>query len=112
MRRAFLMAGLCTTASMVVAACMSRPVGTTEPHTSNLYVEPIRNDVIDKIDLLFMIDNSASMGDKQVLLADGRGRLGTEELVRSLPRGLRARVSRRSGHSRSRHQLEPRRTRG
>jgi hypothetical protein len=34
-----------------------------------LYVEPIRNDVIDKIDLLFMIDNSASMGDKQELLA-------------------------------------------
>jgi hypothetical protein len=69
MRRAFLMAGLCTTASMVAAACMSRPVATTEPHTSNLYVEPIRNDVIKKIDLLFMIDNSASMGDKQVLLA-------------------------------------------
>jgi hypothetical protein len=69
MRRAFLMAGLCTTASMVAAACMSRPVATTEPHTSNLYVEPIRNDVIDKIDLLFMIDNSASMGDKQELLA-------------------------------------------
>jgi hypothetical protein len=54
---------------MVVAACMSRPVGITEPHTSNLYVEPIRNDVIKKIDLLFMIDNSASMGDKQRLLA-------------------------------------------
>jgi hypothetical protein len=69
MRRAFLMAGLCTTASMVAAACMSRPVATTEPQTSNLYVEPIRNDVIKKIDLLFMIDNSASMGDKQVLLA-------------------------------------------
>jgi hypothetical protein len=69
MRRAFLMAGLCTAVSMVVAACMSRPVATTEPHTSNLYVEPIRNDVIDKIDLLFMIDNSRSMGDKQKLLA-------------------------------------------
>jgi hypothetical protein len=48
---------------------MTRPVGTTEPHTSNLYVEPIRNEAIDKIDLLFMIDNSASMGDKQKLLA-------------------------------------------
>ncbi|MDP9002267.1 MAG: hypothetical protein M3O46_19410 [Myxococcota bacterium] len=29
----------------------------------------IRNNVIDKVDLMFMIDNSASMGDKQALLA-------------------------------------------
>jgi hypothetical protein len=48
---------------------MSRPVVSTEPHTSNLYVAPIQNEVIDKIDLLFMIDNSQSMGDKQALLA-------------------------------------------
>jgi len=49
---------------------MERPVVSVEPHTSNLYVEPIRNEVIDKIDLLFMIDNSQSMGDKQKLLAE------------------------------------------
>jgi hypothetical protein len=48
---------------------LSRPVVSTEPHTSNLNIEPIRNEVIDKIDLLFMIDNSRSMGDKQELLA-------------------------------------------
>jgi hypothetical protein len=48
---------------------MSRPVAEVEPQTSNLYVEPVRYDVIDKIDLLFMIDNSRSMGDKQKLLA-------------------------------------------
>jgi hypothetical protein len=70
MRRAFLLAGVCTIASVVVPACMSRPVTSTEPHTSNLYVEPITNEVIDKIDLLFMIDNSQSMGDKQKLLAE------------------------------------------
>src|SRR5689334_24424367 len=69
MRKAFLLAGVCGVVSSVVSACMSRPVGTTEPHTSNLYVEPIRNEAIDKIDLLFMIDNSRSMGDKQKLLA-------------------------------------------
>jgi hypothetical protein len=69
MRRAFLLAGLCTGLSAIVPACMSRPVISTEPHTSNLYVAPIRNEVIDKIDLLFMIDNSRSMGDKQKLLA-------------------------------------------
>jgi hypothetical protein len=70
MRRPFLAVGACTVASLVISACMDRPVVSTEPHTSNLYVEPIRNEVIDKIDLLFMIDNSQSMGDKQTLLAE------------------------------------------
>src|SRR5262245_4347409 len=69
MRRALQLLGTGIVASAVAGACMSRPVGTVEPHTSNLYVEPIRYDVIDKIDLLFMIDNSRSMGDKQKLLA-------------------------------------------
>ena len=69
MRKAFLAVGACTVASWTVSACMERPVASVEPHTTNLYVEPIRNEVIDKIDLLFMIDNSQSMGDKQALLA-------------------------------------------
>src|SRR5258708_2149801 len=69
MRRAFPLVGWCTALSVVVSACLSRPVVSTEPHTSNLFVAPIRNEVIDKIDLLFMIDNSRSMGDKQKLLA-------------------------------------------
>jgi hypothetical protein len=69
MRKPFLAVGVGTVASFVAAACMSRPVVSTEPHTSNLYVAPIQNEVIDKIDLLFMIDNSQSMGDKQALLA-------------------------------------------
>jgi hypothetical protein len=69
MRKAFLAVGVGTIASWVTVACMSRPVVSTEPHTSNLYVAPIQNEVIDKIDLLFMIDNSQSMGDKQALLA-------------------------------------------
>jgi hypothetical protein len=80
MRKAFLLAGVCGVVSIVASACMSRPVGTTEPQTSNLYVEPIRNDVIDKIDLLFMIDNSASMGDKQRLFAEAVPQL-VERLV-------------------------------
>jgi hypothetical protein len=50
-------------------ACTDRPISTVKPRTTNLYVEPIHYEVIDKIDLLFMIDNSASMGDKQALLA-------------------------------------------
>lgn len=75
MRKAFLLVGACGLVSSVLASCMSRPVVETEPRTSNLYVEPIRNDAIDKLDLLFMIDNSRSMGDKQRLLAEAVPRL-------------------------------------
>jgi hypothetical protein len=69
MRRAFLLVGVGGLVSLVATSCLSRPVASTEPRTSNLYVEPIRSEVIDKLDLLFMIDNSQSMGDKQRLLA-------------------------------------------
>jgi len=61
---------VCAAALISASACLSRPLATTEPHTSNLNVERIRNEVIDKIDLLFVIDNSQSMGDKQTLLAN------------------------------------------
>jgi hypothetical protein len=69
MGKAISVALACAVAAVSVSACLSRPVTTTEPHTSNLNVERIRNDVIEKIDLLFVIDNSQSMGDKQALLA-------------------------------------------
>lgn len=69
MRKACLFAGVSLALSSVVSACMDRPVTAVEPHTSNLYVEPLTYQVVDKIDLLFMIDNSISMGDKQALLA-------------------------------------------
>lgn len=71
MRWAYLSAGAWSfVCSVVASGCMERPVVATEPVTSNLYVEPVSNEVIDKLDLLFMIDNSASMGDKQKLLAE------------------------------------------
>jgi hypothetical protein len=53
----------------MVSACLDRPITSTEPHSSNLFVAPVQNRVINKLDLLFMIDNSRSMGDKQALLA-------------------------------------------
>lgn len=49
--------------------CLDRPVMTLEPNTSNLFVDQSLRAAIDRIDLLFMIDNSASMQDKQDLLA-------------------------------------------
>ncbi len=66
------LAGLVTAATMAGAAsgCLDRPVAQQEPTTTNIFVESFSNTVIDKIDLLFMIDNSISMADKQEFFAD------------------------------------------
>lgn len=52
------------------AGCLDRPVTRQEPNTSNVYVAEIRQTAVDKIDLLFMIDNSISMADKQEILRE------------------------------------------
>src|SRR4029077_14963572 len=39
------------------------------PNLKTNFTNVIHQNSVDKIDLLFMIDNSASMGDKQALLA-------------------------------------------
>lgn len=55
---------------LVSVACLDRPVSPASPNTTNVFVQDIRQTTIDKIDLLFMIDNSISMADKQLILAD------------------------------------------
>jgi hypothetical protein len=50
-------------------ACLDRPVEHSEPTTKQNFTAVVRQQSVDKLDLLFMIDNSASMGDKQALLA-------------------------------------------
>jgi hypothetical protein len=69
-----LRAGLAGLAVMIggaaaMAGCLDRPVAPAVPKTSNIYVDEIRQTAVDKIDLLFMIDNSISMADKQEILA-------------------------------------------
>lgn len=54
----------------LTAACLERPVVKATPNTTNLFVDQIKQTTIDKIDLLFMIDNSVSMSDKQRMLTD------------------------------------------
>ncbi|MGE0324636.1 MAG: hypothetical protein AB7S68_20115 [Polyangiaceae bacterium] len=56
--------------SASTAGCLDRPVSPLNPNTSNLFVDQITQTAVDKIDLLFMIDNSASMADKQAVLRD------------------------------------------
>jgi hypothetical protein len=57
-------------AGLVGAAsgCLDRPVGKLAPETTSLIVDKISQDRVDKIDLLFMVDNSVSMADKQAIL--------------------------------------------
>jgi len=58
------------TAATLVVGCLDRPVVKQSPRTSNVFVAEIRQTAVDKIDLLFMIDNSISMADKQAVLGD------------------------------------------
>src|SRR5258706_14377612 len=66
------LAGLAVMAAgaAVTAGCLDRPVAPAVPRTSNVYADEIRQTAVDKIDMLFMIENSISMADKQAILAD------------------------------------------
>jgi hypothetical protein len=53
----------------LVDGCLTRPVVSENPITKTNFITSIPQGSIDKVDLLFDIDNSASMGDKQAYLA-------------------------------------------
>ncbi len=61
--------GLLFGAGALTAGCLDRPVAPATPTTTNVYINQIRQTGVDKIDLVFMIDNSISMSDKQQILA-------------------------------------------
>ncbi len=52
------------------AGCLARPVGQQPPTTKVNFTSTVSQQAVDKVDILFAIDNSASMGDKQAILAD------------------------------------------
>lgn len=73
--------GLALSALVVSAAssssCLQRPVcgegpngNSCEPKTTNVIVDQLVQNAVDKIDMLFVIDNSASMADKQAILKE------------------------------------------
>ncbi len=55
--------------------CLDSPVAPTTPTTKNLFVDTVKERAVDKIDLLFMIDDSLSMADKPDILAAAVPRL-------------------------------------
>lgn len=63
----------------ITPACLRRDVAELEPSTKLAFENLVPQPAIDKIDLLLMVDNSASMADKQKLLANA-----VPDLVRGL----------------------------
>src|SRR3954471_4781654 len=55
--------------SVLAGGCLDRPVAPATPTVSARIVTPAKQNKVSKIDLLFMIDNSSSMADKQAILA-------------------------------------------
>ena len=71
---------LATAASIAIGqGCLERPVVPVEPQITNVTVEKVTQTKVEAIDLLFMIDNSISMADKQAILAEA-----VPDLVRRL----------------------------
>ena len=69
----FVRVGLASMAALgsmaaLATGCLDRPVTKAHPTTSNVFVDQIVQTAVDKIDLLFMVDNSVSMADKQEIL--------------------------------------------
>jgi hypothetical protein len=64
--------GVLTVAGFAVAgsACLERPVAPATPLVSARVVELAKQNKVNKIDLLFMIDNSSSMADKQQIMGE------------------------------------------
>lgn len=56
-------------AGLTLAGCLERPIARQEPRSTAVVVEPLKLSAVERIDLLLAIDNSASMGDKQEILA-------------------------------------------
>src|SRR5262245_31473181 len=61
--------GIVPVLALGTAGCLERPVTPARPTTTDVFVGTIKNQNVDKVDLLFMIDNSLSMADKQDVLA-------------------------------------------
>ncbi len=58
----------CALLAIFITGCLDRPIAPTSPKTSNVFVGQLTQNSVDKIDLLFMVDNSTSMADKQEIL--------------------------------------------
>ncbi len=97
---------------LLASGCLDRPVSPSTPNTTNVFVDQIKQTTVDKIDLLFMIDNSISMADKQTFLAEAVPQLVNRLInARPAPGSAATRVQPRQEHPHRRHHVESRGTR-
>src|SRR5690606_10178726 len=62
--------GILLAGAALTQGCLQRDIVKQNPNTSNVFVSQVLNDKIEAIDLLFVIDNSVSMADKQDILKE------------------------------------------
>src|SRR6185503_14009258 len=79
MRAAVFGSAALTCLSTVGSGCLDRPVAPATPQVTARVMEQVKQNKVNKIDLLFMIDNSSSMADKQAILGEA-----VPELVKRL----------------------------
>ena len=62
-------AALSALAALPAFGCLERPIAKQDARSTAEVVQPLKLTAVERIDLLFAIDNSSSMGDKQEILA-------------------------------------------
>ncbi len=68
--RATMVAGVLAVAGTAATGCLTRKVDGSDPTTKVTFNSVVQQTGVDKIDMLFAIDNSRSMGDKEAYLAE------------------------------------------
>ena len=68
--KALLVAASGVLLSITAGGCLARPVTEAAPSTKDSFTNKISQQAVDKVDILFAIDNSQSMGDKQAILRE------------------------------------------
>src|SRR4051812_25248140 len=86
MRRSVAACSMIPLAVSVLAGCPDRSIDVVEPLQGRVEAKDIPVNINRDIDLLFVIDNSPSMADKQANLADNFPRF--IDVLRSIPGGL------------------------
>ncbi len=66
--------------SLVMTGCLNRDLAPAEPHTQSGVLEEIQQTGTTRVDMLFVVDNSNSMSEEQVVLTD-QIRTMAEELI-------------------------------
>lgn len=61
---------LCVLVCLLSLACIERPIAHVEPRTTSVVTKRFEQAAPTKLDLLLVVDNSASMADKQEVLAE------------------------------------------